>query len=242
MVQTASTLPNATIDPNLVILSDVVPGGSYWYSVIKRGNTLRITDLEGSQGVSMLCYNADHPIERYNAADTGKIQFNTFLKKGMVLYSDMGRVLMSITEDSFGDHDTLSGCSNVASNAAKYSEGDHKNSRDNFLRALAKNNLGKKDIMPNVNLFSRVAIAPNGAMQYVEGCEKPGSLVDLRAEMNVLVVLSNCPHVLHPGSYAPKPIQVAIWKSPPPAADDLCHTANPEVVRGFVNTDALFAQ
>lgn len=242
MVQTASTQPNQAIDPSLVLLEEEVPGGSYWYGVIKRGNSLRITDLQGSQGVSMLCYNADNPIERYNAADTGKIQFNTFLKRGMVLYSDMGRVLMSITDDTFGDHDTLSGCSNAASNAAKYGEGDWKNSRDNFMRALAKNNLGKKDIMPNVNWFSRVAIDPNGKMTHVAS-EKPGSYVDLRAEMNVLVVLSNCPHVLHSSStYDPKPIQVTVWKSPAPAADDLCRTANPEVVRGFINTDALFVQ
>jgi urea carboxylase-associated protein 2 len=242
MVQTASTLANATLDPSLVIVSDTVPGGAYWHGVIKRGNSLRITDLEGSQGVSMLCYNADRPIERYNAADTGKIQFNTFLKRGMVLYSDMGRVLMSITEDTFGNHDTLAGCSNAISNDEKYGEGSWKNSRDNFMRALAKNNLGKQDIMPNINWFSRVAIAPDGSMKFVEGCSQPGSFVDLRAEMNVLVVLSNCPHVMHPGAYDPKSIQVTIWNSPAPAADDLCRTANSEVQRGFVNTDALFAQ
>ncbi len=242
MVQTASTHPNAQINPSLVLLEDVVPGGSYWYGAIKRGNTLRVTDLDGSHGVSMLCYNADNLIERYNAADTGKIQFNIFLKKGMVLYSDMGRVLMSITEDTSGYHDTLSGCSNAASNEAKYGPGDWKNSRDNFLRALAKNNMGKKDIMPNLNLFNRVAIERDGKMVFVEGCQ-PGSFIDLRAEMNVLVILSNCPHVLHASKvYDPKPIQVTVWKSPSPAPDDLCRTANPEVVRGFINTDALFAQ
>jgi uncharacterized protein YcgI (DUF1989 family) len=110
------------------------------------------------------------------------------------------------------------------------------------MRALAKNNLGKQDIMPNINWFTRVAIAPEGGMSFVEGCEKPGSFVDLRAEMNVLIVLSNCPHRMHPGAYDPKPIQVTIWNSPAPAADDLCRNANPEVKRGFINTDALFAQ
>lgn len=244
MVQ-ASALPNATmIDPSLILLDEKLPGGAYWHGVIKRGNTLRVTDLEGSQGVSMICYNADNPIERLNVADTAKIQFNAFLKKGMVIYSDMGRVLFSITEDTSGYHDLFGGCSNAASNTAKYGEGEFwKNSRDHFLKALSRYGLGKKDIMPNINLFTRVAIEPDGKMVFVEGCEKPGSFIDLRAEMNVLVILSNCPHVLHPSKvYEPKPIQVTVWDSPAPTADDLCRTANPEAVRGFMNTDALFAQ
>lgn len=244
MVQ-ASALPNATmIDPSLILLDETLPGGAYWHGVIKRGNTLRVTDLEGSQGVSMICYNADNPIERLNVADTAKIQFNAFLKKGMVIYSDMGRVLFSITEDTSAYHDLFGGCSNAASNTAKYGEGEFwKNSRDHFLKALSRYGLGKKDIMPNINLFTRVAIEPDGKMVFVEGCEQPGSFIDLRAEMNVLVILSNCPHVLHPSKvYEPKPVQVTVWDSPAPAADDLCRTANPEAVRGFMNTDALFAQ
>ncbi|MBD3883629.1 urea carboxylase-associated family protein [Phormidium tenue FACHB-886] len=243
MVQT-TTLPNTEIDPNLVLLDEVIPGGAYWHGVIKRGNTLRVTDLEGSQGVSLIAYNADNPIERLNVADTAKIQFNAFLKKGMVIYSDMGRVLFSITEDTSGYHDLFGGCSNAAKNTAKYGEGEFwKNSRDHFLKAATRYGLGKKDIMPNLNLFTRVAIEPDGKMLFVEGCEKPGSFIDLRAEMNVLVVLSNCPHVLHPSTvYEPKPIQVTIWDSPAPAPDDLCRTATSEAIRGFINTDALFAQ
>jgi len=243
MVQTTS-MPNAAIDPSLVLLDEKLPGGAYWHSVIKRGNTLRVTDLEGSQGVATICYNADNPIERLNVADTAKIQFNAFLKKGMVIYSDMGRILFSITEDTSGYHDLFGGCSNAASNTAKYGEGEFwKNSRAHFLNALTRWGLGKKDIMPNINLFTRVAIEPDGKMVFVEGGEKPGSFIDLRAEMNVLVILSNCPHILHPSNvYEPKPIQVTVWDSPPAAADDLCRTANPEAVRGFINTDALFAQ
>lgn len=244
MVQRMSTLPNAAIDTSLVLLDEKLPGGAYWHGVIKRGNTLRVTDLEGSIGVSMICYNADNPIERLNVADTSKIQFNAFLKKGMVIYSDMGRILFSITEDTSGYHDLFGGSSNAASNTAKYGEEEFwKNSRAHFLKALTRRGLGKKDIMPNINLFTRVAIEPDGKMVFVEGGEKPGSFIDLRAEMNVLVILSNCPHVLHPSNvYDPKPIQVTVWDSPAPAADDLCRTANPEAVRGFINTDALFAQ
>lgn len=251
MVQ-VSVMPNlGAIDPSLVLLDEKLPGGAYWHTVIKRGNTLRVTDLEGSQGVSMICYNADNPIERLNVADTAKIQFNAFLKKGMVMYSDMGRILFSITEDTSGHHDLICGCSNAASNAAKYGEGpynkygesDYNNSRNNFLKALGKRGLTRKDLMPNVNLFSRVAVRPNGDLEYVTESEKAGSFIDLRAEMNVLVVLSNCPHVLHPDTvYKPKPVQLTVWKSPAPTPDDLCRTANEEVIRGFINTDALFAQ
>lgn len=225
-----------------ILLEETVPGGAYWSGVIKRGNTLRITDLEGSQGVSLLCYNADNLVERLNVADTAKIQFNAFLKKGMVIYSDMGRVLFSITEDTSSCHDLLTGCSNATSNTNKYGEGDWKNSRDNFLKAITRWGLGKKDIMPNLNLFTRIAVDPDGKMTY-EDCKKPGSYIDLRAEMNVLVAISNCPHILHPSTtYDPKPIQIQILKTPTSAQDDLCRTANPEVLRGFINTDALFAQ
>jgi hypothetical protein len=251
MVQ-SSILPSAAaIAPDLILLDEKLPGSAYWHGVIKRGNTLRVTDLEGSQGVSLICYNADAAIERLNVADTAKIQFNAFLKKGMVLYTDMGRILFSITEDTSNGHDLICGCSNAASNAAKYGEGaynkygesDYNNSRNNFLKALGKRGLTRKDLMPNINLFSRVAVSPNGDLSYVSGNEKPGSFVDLRAEMNVLVVLSNCPHVLHPDSvYQPKPIQITVWRSPTPAPDDLCRTANKEVIRGFINTDSLFVQ
>lgn len=233
----------ASIDPALICLQEKLPGGAYWHGVVKRGKTLRIQDLEGSTGVAIVCYNADNPIERLNVADTAKIQFNAFLGKGKVLYSDMGRILFSITEDTSGYHDLICGCSNAASNANKYGEGDFNNSRNNFLKALGKRGLTRKDLMPNLNLFSRVMVSPDGDLSYAGESEQPGSFIDLRAEMNVLAIVSNCPHVLHPSTeYQPKPIQLTIWNSPAPAADDLCRTANPEAMRGFINTDALFAQ
>jgi urea carboxylase-associated protein 2 len=229
------------LDPSLVLFDETIPGGSYWSRIIQRGTTLRLIAPEGSRGVALLCYNADNSIERYNAADTAKIQFNAFLRKGMVLYSDMGRVLFSITEDTCGLHDTLGGCSNLATNQ-KY-QGEVKNSRDNFLLALTKRNLGKKDIMPNLNLFTRVAVEPEGSLAWAEQTAQPGDFIDLRAEMNVLVVVSNCPHPLDPNpQYEPKPIQAIVWKSPTPAIDDLCRTGNPEAIRGFQNTDAYCSE
>ena len=244
-----STEPRS-IDPALITWDEVIPGGAYWSRIIKRGSTLRLVAPEGSRGVAFLCYNADNTIERYNAADTAKIQFNAFLKKGMLLYSDMGRVLFSITEDTCGLHDTLGGCSNLATNA-KYregdptanGEGDYKNSRDNFLLALIKRNLGKKDIMPNLNLFTRIAVDPNGNLSWAEKTAQPGDFIDLRAEINVLVVLSNCPHPLDPSpTYEAKPIRAIVWNSPASTADDPMRTSNPEAVRGFQNTDAYLGQ
>ena len=236
-----STEPHS-IDPALITWDEVIPGGAYWSRTIKRGTTLRLVAPEGSRGVAFLCYNADNTIERYNAADTAKIQFNAFLKKGMLLYSDMGRVLFSITEDTCGLHDTLGGCSNLATNS-KYGEGDFKNSRDNFLLALIKRNLGKKDIMPNLNLFTRISVDPNGNLSWAEKTAQPGDFIDLRAEMNVLVVLSNCPHPLDPSpTYDAKPIRAIVWNAPASTADDPTRTGNPEAVRGFQNTDAYLGQ
>ncbi|MBW4578737.1 MAG: urea carboxylase-associated family protein [Tildeniella nuda ZEHNDER 1965/U140] len=236
-----STEPHS-INPALVAWDEVIPGGAYWSRVIKHGTTLRLIAPEGSRGVALLCHNADNAIERYNAADTAKIQFNAFLKKGMLLYSDMGRVLFSITEDTAGLNDTLGGCSNLTTNA-KYGDGDYKNSRDNFLLALIKRNLGKKDIMPNLNLFTRIAVDPDGNLSWAEKTAQPGDFIDLRAEMNVLAVLSNCPHPLDPSStYDAKPIRAIVWNAPASTADDPIRTGNPEAVRGFQNTDAYLGQ
>lgn len=232
------------IDPSLVIWDEIIPGGTYWSRIIKKGTTLRISAPEGSRGFSFLCYNADNIIERYNTADTAKIQFNAFLKKGKLLYSDMGRVLFSITEDTCGNHDTLSGCSNVSTNSAKYGEGSfYRSSRDNFLLALAKRNMGKRDIMPNVNWFAHVAVDSIGNLVWAEQMASVGDFIDLRAEMNVLAVLSNTPHVLDPSPiYDPKSIQVTVWNTPAYRNDDLCRTSCPEAIRGFQNTDAYFEE
>ncbi len=257
MTKTTTTAPQVTtsetnqldfralsgLDRDLVLLEDVVRGGDYWAAVIQRGRSLRITDPQGCHGVSLLCYNADNPLERLNVADTAKIQFNAFLKQGMVLYSDMGRILCSITADTSGCHDLISGASNADMVRAKYGDGDFHDARTNFLKALARWGLTNRDRMPNLNLFTRIAIAPDGTMRYDASGVKPGSYIDLRAEMNVLVILVNCPNPLHPSPvYHPPAIVAQVWRSPAPLPDDACRNANPEVIRGFINTDRLFVQ
>jgi urea carboxylase-associated protein 2 len=239
----------ADVEAERVIWDETIPGGGYWTRVLRRGTTLRLVDLEGSQGVAALFYNADMPSERYNAADTVKIQNTIFPSKGRVLFSDLGRVLLSITEDTCGSHDTLGGMSTALSNEARYGSGRYqdlqnacfKDARANFQAALGRHGMDRRDIMPPINLFARVAVESDGRLRWVAGAAKPASFVDLRAEMNVLVALSNTPHPLSPEpKYDPKPVRAIVWQPPPPAADDLCRNFSPEAVRGFRNTDELF--
>jgi uncharacterized protein len=189
----------------------VIEPGAYWSGIVPRGSVLRLTDLEGRQAVDFLCYNAKDPSERYNAADTMKISGRLFVEKGTRLYSDMGNVLFTVVEDTCGGHDTIGGCCSRESNFARYGVKEGPNCRDNFLSGLAKFGLGKKDIVANLNFFMHVPITPDGGMAIVQGLSRPGDYVDLRAEMDVLVALSNCPQINNPANdYRPTPIRVAV--------------------------------
>jgi urea carboxylase-associated protein 2 len=233
----------------ITILKETLSGGSMWSSVLKRGTTLRLTDLQGGANVSALFFNADHTLERYNMPDTLKAQFVAYLTRGHVLYSDMGRVLVSLTSDTCGWHDTLCGATTAGMTEAKYGPSSFQadrnsyfhNGRDNFLVELGKHGLGKKDMGPNLNFFSKAVVDEEGNLQFVSGHSKPGAYVDLRAEMNVLVVLSNTPHPLDPAvAYAPKPVGLAVRRTPAPGPDDFCRLSRPENGRGFHNTEMLF--
>jgi uncharacterized protein len=233
-----------------VVVDETLPGGAYWSRVVRRGQTLRVVDLEGAGAASLLALNAEQPSERYNAPDTTKIQNTIFVTAGRVLFSDLGRVLLSVTGDTCGHHDTLAGFGNAATTEARYGPGRylelrneyHRNARDNFLAALGRHGLGRRDLVPTFNLFARVAVGPAGSLDWVSGVQRPGAAIDLRAEMHVLAVLSATPHVLDPApEYRPGPLRVTVWQGPPPASDDPCRTGTPEAGRGFDNTDALFA-
>ncbi|HXI55702.1 MAG TPA: urea amidolyase associated protein UAAP1, partial [Polyangia bacterium] len=222
-------------------------GGAMWSRRLRRGQALRLTDPTGRAAVAALLYNADDPLERYNMPDTLKAQYTAFLTTGRVLYSDMGRILAAITADSCGWHDTISGCGNAATTAARFGEGRyqerrnefHRNSRDNFLVELGKHGLGKRDIVPNVNFFVRVRVDEQGRMNWVAGNSRPGAAVDLRFEMNTLVVLTNTPHPLDPATaYAPPEVRLSIYEAAPAAADDACRLSRPENARGFALTEA----
>jgi urea carboxylase-associated protein 2 len=232
-----------------LLATEPLPGAAMWSSVLPRHHTLRLTDVEGGANVSMLLYNRDLLIERYNMADTLKAQHTAFLTKGVALYSDMGRVLCSISEDTVGWHDAVSGMSDPASVRAQYGDKDYgaarngmyRNAREQMLIELGKWGLGQRDLAPNVNWFSKVVADDSGELNYVAGHSQAGGYVELRAEMNVLVILTSCAHVFDPSPvYAPKPVSLAIWKSDPPGSDDLCRRSRPENERGFYNTERLF--
>jgi hypothetical protein len=228
---------------------ETVQPGATWSHVLKRGTALRLTDVEGGANAAAIFYNFECPVERYNMPDTLKIQHIARLTKGDVLYSDMGRILCSITEDSVGWHDPLGGMSNAALvetqfGAARYQEYRneyYKNMLDSFLVEMSKWGLGRRDLTACVNFFSRVDVASNGEMNFREGNSKAGAYVELRAEMNVLTLVNTCQHPLDPAPhYDPKPVRLSIHAVSPPADDDPCRMSRPENGRGFTLTERYF--
>src|SRR5262247_803117 len=194
------------------VLDDrTIPARGEWSGRVAAGQTLRIVDLEGRQAVDFLCYSAADPSERYNAADSLKLAGALFLTTGHGLYSDMGRRLFTIVADTCGRHDTIGGCCSAESNQLRYSVTDTPSCRQNFLRALEPFGLGKKDIVANLNWFMNVPVDPDGTMGIVDGLSKPGDYVELRAEMDVLAVISNCPQTRNPcNGFNPTPIRVTV--------------------------------
>jgi urea carboxylase-associated protein 2 len=220
-----------------------------WSGVISRGKTLRLTDLEGGANVGLLLYNADQTTERYNMPDTLKGQHIFHVRAPFCLHSDMGRILASIVADSAGWHDTVCGCSDAKLVAQKYGDKNyqtarnefHRNARDAFLIELAKWGLGKRDLVPNLNLFSKVVADADGKLAFAPGHSKAGGMIELRFEMNTLVVLNTCQHPLDPDPiYHPRPVKLEVFATPPPAKDDACRNSRPENVRGFINTENYY--
>jgi hypothetical protein len=193
----------------------------------------------------MLVFNAERTVERLNVADSVKVQWNAYLGAGKLLLSDMGRVLVSILEDTANSHDTFCGPSNSPTNASKYGDGDnwglHPNARDRLMLGAAKFGLSRKDIHPCVNWFKGVRVAEDGATVLQYGPFSPGRVLMLRAEMNLLVVIANCPHVLDPRTaYTVAPMRVSAWRGPLTQADDPIRNATPEGQRAFLNVEEYF--
>lgn len=241
-------LPEATartaapIDATRVLHREVIPAGWYWAVRVSRGQALRLLNPKATPGISVMIWNADDTSERYNAGDTVKVQWTAELRKGRVLFSDMGRVLASITEDSCGRHDTLVGGSTSRSNIEKYGDASLRNSRDNLMLAAGKYGLSRRDLAPCITFFAPVSTDAEGRFVWNEDVLQNGDFVDLRAEMNLLIAVSNCPHPLAPGaSYAPSDVEAIVWQAAPAQADDLCRSLSAEASRGFENTDPLFS-
>jgi urea carboxylase-associated protein 2 len=240
-----------TPDPSTVLREETIPPGAYWTRTLRRWERLRIVDVAGRQACSLLAYNADDPSERFNAPDTVKIQNQIFLTTGRVLFSDLGRVLFSIVDDTSGHHDALAGFADRAVDRERYGSGSyrdlrnefHRNARDNFVMALGRHGLSRRDLVMSFNPFARIRVEPEGALEWDAGAAKPGAAIELRAEMRVLVALSATPHVLDPNAeYAPGPLQVQVLTALEPEPDDACRTFSDEARRGFDNTDDYWAQ
>ncbi len=235
--------------PSSPLWEELVPGGAHWSGVLRRGTTLRLTDVGGGANVAMLLYNNEEKLERYNMADTLKAQHTAHLTAGCACYSDMGRVLCSITGDSVGWHDPIGGVSNAAMVARRYGalsyqearNACHRNGYDSLLNEVAKYGLGRRDLVPNINFFSKVVVDDGGNMAFAGGHSRAGDHVDLRFEMETLVVLSTCQHPLDPDpEYRPRDVKLTAWYSGPAGAEDPCRNRCPENRRGFANTDRLY--
>jgi urea carboxylase-associated protein 2 len=227
----------------------MLPGGGRFSHILRRHHVLRIIDVCGGANVSALFFNADLLLERYNMPDTLKAQYTAYLSRGRVILSDMGRVLCSIVEDTCGFHDTLCGHSDAASVASRYGSTRYqearnefyRNAHDNLLVELSQWGLGKQDLVPNVNFFSKVTVDDDGKLTFVPNASAAGGHVDLRAEMNVLVILTANQHPFDPRTvYDPMPVELAVRSGEAPGAGDECRRSRPEAERAFENTERFF--
>ena len=234
---------------NPILYETVIEGGKHWSFTVRRGNVLRMVDEEGGANVGMLLYNPQNLLERYNAPDTLKCQHTFKLTRGHCLYSDMGRIFCSITDDGAGWHDTVCGNANRALVEARWGNRSYQdfrndwtqNGHDSFLVEGGKYGLGRRDLAANVNWFSKVVTDESGAMRFDPSNSPAGSYVELRFEFDTLVLAHTCPHPLNPAAeYPRKRVRVQFRKADPMTDDDFCLNARPENGRGCQN-NALYA-
>lgn len=204
------------LDPSTAIYDYTLPAGEPWLHTIKQGQTFRILDLEGNQAVDTLFYSAADHEERYSASDTIRNQGNLYLSAGSKLLSGEGNVLLTIVADTCGRHDTLGGACAAESNSVRYAlDKKHMHScRDSFLLAVghADYGLAKRDIASNINFFMNVPVTPDGRLTFADGISAPGKYVEMRAETDVIALISNCPQLNNPcNAYNPTPVRLLIW-------------------------------
>ena len=241
--------PLNPLPPERVVWSEHLHGGQAWSFRLRRGTSLRVTALGDGANVAFQAWNAEQPLERWNMPDTLKEQYCAYLTAPRILMTDMGRVLLSMTADACGWHDCFSGVAGADEVAAKYGvktyqdhrNDRHRNGRDNLLIEMMKHGLALSDLGSTLNLFSKVQPDGAGRLTHAAGHAKRGQYVDLRAEMDALVVLTTLQHPLDPNPvYAPVPVHLTIWRSDRPGADDPCRIHRPENHRAFARTEACF--
>ena len=210
------SLTQSPLDPAAAVYDLTIPAGDGWIHEIKAGQTFRIIDVEGNQAADTLFFDAADPADRYSAQDTVRAQNGLYLTTGTELKSLNGNTLLTITADTCGRHDTLGGACSAESNQMRYAL-DKKpmhSCRDNYLRAVQECDYGltKRDIVHNINFFMNVPLTPEGGLTFEDGISAPGKYVEMRAEMDVIVLVSNCPQLNNPcNAYNPTPIEMLVW-------------------------------
>jgi urea carboxylase-associated protein 1 len=216
----AQDLVESKLEPGLAVVDEVCAAGDPWVKVVKKGQVFRIVDLEGNQAVDTLFYNAHDAVERYSATDTVRRQNMLYLTTGSRLYSNFGNVMLTIIADTCGRHDTVGGACSAESNTTRYALEKYPmhSCRDSFLHALAHDpvckqlNMSKRDIPSNINFFMNVPVSEEGGLDFADGVSAPGKYVEMKAEMDVVVLISNCPQLNNPcNAYNPTPIQLLVW-------------------------------
>ena len=215
-----SILVESKLKPEQAVVDEICAAGEPWVKRVNKGQTFRIVDLEGNQAVDTLFYNAEEAVERYSASDTITRQMHLYLTTGSKLYSNFGNVMLRITADTCGRHDTLGGACAAESNTVRYSldKRPMHSCRDSFLHALAhdpqceKLGMSKRDLPSNINFFMNVPVSEKGGLKFVDGISAPGKYVEMKAEMDVVVLISNCPQLNNPcNAYNPTPIRLLVW-------------------------------
>jgi len=213
-------LTASSFDSSRAIIDEICAAGEPWVKRVNKGQTFRIVDLEGNQAVDTLFFNANDALERYSATDTIRRQNKLYLTTGSKLYSSFGNVMLSIVADTCGRHDTLGGACAAESNTVRYALEKYPmhSCRDNFLHALAHEPLceqlgmSKRDLTSNINFFMNVPVTAEGQLEFVDGISAPGKYVEMQAEMDLLVLISNCPQLNNPcNAYNPTPIRLLVW-------------------------------
>ncbi|QOX80373.1 urea carboxylase-associated family protein [Trichlorobacter lovleyi] len=209
-------LQESPLDPRQAVYETVLPAGEHWMHLIQKGQTFRIIDLEGNQAVDTLFYNAHDYSERYSAVDTIREQGNVYLSTGSPLLSSEGNTMLVITADTCGRHDTLGGGCSAESNSVRYPRETRymHNCRDTFMQGLLQwgQGMDKREITHNINFFMNVPISPEGKSTFADGISEPGKYVEMRAEMDVICLISNCPQLNNPcNAYNPTPVRLLIW-------------------------------
>jgi urea carboxylase-associated protein 1 len=216
----AQNLVESKLEPGLAVVDEICAAGDAWVKVVKKGQVFRIVDLEGNQAVDTLFYNAHDAAERYSATDTVRRQNMLYLTTGSRLYSNLGNVMLTISADTCGRHDTVGGACSAESNTTRYALEKYPmhSCRDSFLHALAHDpvcqrlNMNKRDIPSNINFFMNVPVSEEGGLDFADGVSAPGKYVEMKAEMDVVVLISNCPQLNNPcNAYNPTPIRLLVW-------------------------------